>query len=119
MPTAPLVLIVEDDFEVQGLIAEFLDQCGYRIAVANERSVGEAILRNTNPALMIADVKVRGGDCFALLRIAEGMGTKVLLISGEPQSVERLEGGPLPILHKPFRLAELQREVKRLLAPPA
>ena len=117
MPTAPLVLVVEDDFEVQGLIAEFLNQCGYRIAVANELSVGEAILRNTQPALMIADVRVRGGECFGLLRIAEGMGVKVLLISGEPQSVERLEGGPLPFLHKPFRLADLQREVKRLLKP--
>lgn len=117
MSMAPLVLVLEDDFEVQGLIAEFLDQCGYRIAAANERSVGEAILRNTKPALMIADVTVNGGDCFGLLRMAEGMGVKVLLISGEPQSVERLEGGPLPFLHKPFRLADLHREMKRLLKP--
>ncbi len=117
MPMAPLVLVVEDDSEVRGLIAEFLDQCGYRIAAANERSVGEAILRNTRPALMISDVMMRGGDCFGLLRIAEEMGVKVLLISGEPHRVERLEGGPLPFLHKPFRLADLQREVKRLLEP--
>ncbi len=118
MPTAPLVLVIEDDFEVRVLIAEFLEQCGYRIAAANERSVGEAILRNTTPALMIADVMVRGGDCFGLVRIAQSMNVPSLLISGEPLSMERLEGGPIPFLYKPFRLADLQREVKRLLKPP-
>ncbi len=40
MPTAPLILVVEDDYDIRILIAKFLEELGYRLALANERSVG-------------------------------------------------------------------------------
>jgi DNA-binding response OmpR family regulator len=56
MPTAPLILVVEGEFQIRVVIAEFLELRGYRLAVANERLVGENFLRNSRPALLIADV---------------------------------------------------------------
>ncbi len=114
MPGPP-ILVVEDDQEICSVICEFLEGLGYGIALANDRTVGERILLDSRPALLIADVVLQGGSP-CLTDIARQMDVPVLLISGEPLSIERLEGGAVPFLHKPFRLADLQRELTRLLA---
>jgi FixJ family two-component response regulator len=38
------------------------------------------------------------------------------MISGEPERIARLRGGPLPFIEKPFRAAELIQLVAQLLA---
>jgi DNA-binding response OmpR family regulator len=111
----PLILVVEDDQEICSVIGEFLKGLGYGIALANDRAAGERILLDSRPALLIADVVLQGGSS-GLVAIARQMDVPVLLMSGEPLAIERLEGGPMPFLHKPFRLADLEREVMRLLA---
>jgi DNA-binding response OmpR family regulator len=110
----PLILVVEDDQEICSVIGEFLEGLGYGIALANDRAAGERTLRDSRPALLIADVVLQGGSS-GLADIARQMDVPVLMISGEPLTIERLEGGPMPFLHKPFRLADLGREVARLL----
>jgi DNA-binding response OmpR family regulator len=110
----PLILIVEDDQEICSVIAEFLEGFGYQVAHANDRAAGERILLESRPAALIADVVLQGGSS-GLVDIARRTGVPVLLISGEPVAIERLEGGPMPFLHKPFRLADLERELARLL----
>jgi DNA-binding response OmpR family regulator len=39
----------------------------------------------------------------------------VLLMGGEPQSIERLQEENAPFLQKPFRLSELEQWVKNIL----
>jgi DNA-binding response OmpR family regulator len=109
-----MILIVDDDQEICSVIGEFLEGCGYQIALATDRGTGERILLDSRPALLIADVVLQGGSS-GLADIAQQMDVPVLLISGEPLTIERLEGGPMAFLHKPFRLADLEREVVRLL----
>jgi two-component system, OmpR family, response regulator len=115
MPTAPLILVVEDDRDIRVLIAEFLETRGYRLALANERSVGAAILRSTRPALLIADVRLRGGNGDDLAKLAHSMNIPALLISGEPVAIHDYQGRDIPFLHKPFRLAELERQIEALI----
>jgi DNA-binding response OmpR family regulator len=115
MPDAPLILIVEDDYDVRILIARFLEEQGYRLALANERSVGAEILRATRPVLLIADVKLRGGNGDDLAKLAQAMDVPVLLISGEPVAIGDRRTGIIRFLQKPFRLAELAREVEELI----
>jgi DNA-binding response OmpR family regulator len=110
----PLILVVEDDQEICSVIGEFLKGLGYEIALANDRAAGERILLDSRPALLIADVVLQGGSS-GLVAIARQMDVPVLLMSGEPLAIERLEGGPMPFLHKPFRLADLERELTQLL----
>jgi two-component system, OmpR family, response regulator len=115
MPTAPLILVVEDDRDIRVLIGEFLEGRGYRLALANERSVGAEILEATRPVLLIADVRLRGGNGSDLAKLAHSMNVPVLLISGEPVAIRKHEAGNIPFLHKPFRLAELEREVEAII----
>jgi two-component system nitrogen regulation response regulator NtrX len=110
-----LILVVEDDRDVRVLIGQFLEEKGYRLASANERSVGAEIMRATRPVLLIADVRLRGGNGDDLAKLAHAMGIPVLLISGEPVAIRDHRGRNIPFLHKPFRLAELERQVEALI----
>jgi DNA-binding NtrC family response regulator len=115
MPTAPLILVVEDDYDVRILIAKFLEGLGYRLALANERSVGAEIMRATRPVLLIADVRLRGGNGDDLAKLAHSLNIPVLLISGEPVAMSKYGSGNIPFLYKPFRLAELARTVEAII----
>jgi two-component system, OmpR family, response regulator len=115
MPDKPLIVVVEDDHDICTIIAKFLVDQGYRLALANERSVGADILRATRPVLLIADVRLRGGNGDELAKFAHAMDVPVLLISGEPVAIRDHRGGMIPFLQKPFRLAELAQKVDALL----
>jgi DNA-binding NtrC family response regulator len=115
VPNAPLILVVEDDYDVRILIAKCLEGLGYRLALANERSVGAEILEATRPVLLIADVRLRGGNGDDLAKLAHSLNIPVLLISGEPVAMQDHHGGIIPFLHKPFRLAELERQVEAII----
>jgi DNA-binding response OmpR family regulator len=118
MPDAPLILIVEDEADLRTLLLNAVEQYGYRVAAANERSTGAEILRATRPNLLIANVKLRGGNGNDLGKLAHSMGVPVLLISGERTAIIQNENGPIPFLRKPFRLAELKAKLEELIGPP-
>jgi two-component system OmpR family response regulator len=115
MSDRPVILIVEDDSEIRTLIAEFLEDCGYRVASANERDPGADIMRALRPSLVIADVKLRGGNGNDLAGLARAMDIPILLISGDPNTIERRQGDGAEFMAKPFRLAELQAKVKEMV----
>jgi len=110
-----LILVVEDDYQIRILIARHLEEQGYRLALANDATVGATILRAVHPSLLIADVGLRGGNGDDLAKLARAMNIPTLLISGHPLAIEQHEGGTVPFLHKPFRLSELVQKVEELL----
>ncbi len=112
----PLILIVEDEYDIRALLVAYLEERGYRLATANDEDVGLDVLRATRPDLLIANVVLRGGDGERLAGLARAMDVPVLLISGEPAAIERLRGGSIPFLQKPFRLVDVERQIERLLA---
>lgn len=98
------------------LLVSVVEQYGYRVAGANERSTAAAILRATRPDLLIADVTLRGGNGDDLAKLAREMKIPVLLISGDPLAIERHRGRTTPrLLQKPFRLSELEKMIEELL----
>jgi DNA-binding response OmpR family regulator len=115
MPDKPLIVVVEDDYDICTVIEKFLGDQGYRLAVANEHSVGADILRATRPVLLIADVRLRGGNGDELAKLALGMDVPALLISGEPVAIRDHQGAAVPFLQKPFRLMELAQKVEAII----
>jgi two-component system, OmpR family, response regulator len=115
MPDKPLIVVVEDDYDICTVIGKFLGDQGYRLALANERSVGADILQATRPVLLIADVRLRGGNGDELAKLAHGMDVPALLISGEPVAILDHRGAAIPFLQKPFRLAELAQKVEAII----
>jgi hypothetical protein len=67
--------------------------------------------------LLIADVLLPGsGDGLRLAQAARDIAVPTLLISGHPEVIAQQEAQGLPFLSKPFRLLELLRAIRRLVA---
>lgn len=115
MALAPLVLIVEDDPDVRIVLIGVLEQSGYRVTGANERTAGAEIMRALHPDLVIADVRLRGGNGDDLANLAASMKIPILLISGEPEAIKSHKDDQ-HFLQKPFRLADLEAAVEKAVA---
>ena len=111
----PLILVVEDDAAVCTVLCTFLEDIQHRVAIANDYSTGAEILEKLNPALLIVDIMLQGGNGNDLARLANTKHIPVLLMSGDLKSIERLQEENAPFLQKPFRLSELEQWVKNLL----
>jgi len=109
------ILIVDDEPEVRTVIAEFLEDFGYRVLQASGGS--QALCRlHDNPAvrLMITDIRMpeMSGIELADLATEQNPRLKVILISGYfvAQQMHRR------FLRKPFRMRELEAAVRAELA---
>lgn len=119
-----IILIVDDDPDIREVFDAFLEQRGHRPIIAHEAVGAAALLRAAHPDLMIADVVLgSGGDGEGLAGLAQSLGVRVLLISGEPATIARWSGQRGRFLQKPFGLSVLDEAVETLLAqtdrPPA
>ncbi len=109
------ILLVEDDPDLLSLLTEVLEDEGYRVSGASHRKQARAALRKGDIDLLIADSVLRGGNGDDVAKAASRRGLPIIMMSGEPERIARLSGGPLPFLPKPFRAAALLRLVRQLL----
>ena len=111
------ILVVEDDPELRGLIAEILADEGYAVLEAGDGREALRIARRSGPAAILADQGLPGLSGLELLeRLRAGPATRripVILLSG----LEPDRGGPRPdgVLLKPFDLDALLAHVERVL----
>jgi CheY-like chemotaxis protein len=105
------ILIVDDEPEVRMVVAEFLEDFGYRVLQAAGGAQALGRLRD-NPAvqLLITDIRMPEMSGIELADLATGQNPrlKVILISGYfvAQQVHRR------FLRKPFRMRELEVAVR-------
>ena len=109
--TGPAILIVDDDPEVRVIVAEFLENFGYRVLQASGGVEALSLLARTpDVRMLITDVRMpqMSGLELADLATQRQGDLKVILISGYfvPQQVERR------ILRKPFRMKELEAAIE-------
>ena len=109
------ILLVEDDPDLLSLLTEVLEDEGYRVSGASRRQQARAALRKGDVDLLIADSVLRGGNGDDVAKAAGQRGLPIIMMSGEPERIAWLSGGPLPFLPKPFRAAALLRLVRQLL----
>ena len=109
------ILLVEDDSDLVAVLIQVLEQEGYRVSAASQRAEARAILRQSDIDLIVADSVLRGGNGDDVAKAAEQRGLPVIMISGEPDRIARLQGGPAPFLQKPFRASTLVQLIAQLL----
>ena len=108
---APKIIIVDDDPEVRVVVAEFLDDFGYRVLQAKGGAEAlERLRQHPDVQMMITDIRMPDMSGIELADIAtrQQPDLKVILISGYfvSQQVERR------FLRKPFRMKELEAAVR-------
>jgi PAS domain S-box-containing protein len=118
-----LLLVVEDDSSLRGLVVELLHRLGYRTLAAADGARALRLLSETKDvALLLADMVLPGGtNGMDLSRKAKAMrpGLPVLFMSGYTENAVihhgRLDEG-VRLLEKPFTASSLARAVRLALS---
>ena len=119
---APLVLLVEDNHDMRGLLVRTLG-ARYRIAQAKDGAEGLELARSGRPDLIVSDLmmpKLNGEELVTQVRaIPELSGVPILLLTAkndEELRTRSLENGAQDYVVKPFSSRELLARVHNLLA---
>ena len=113
------VLVVDDDPDVRRSLVEILDVLGYAVTEAAHGPAGLEELERGQPDLMIVDFAMPGMNGAAVAREAlrRRPGLPIVFATGYADT-DALDGAlrDLPLLRKPFRMAELASAVADALA---
>jgi len=117
---AASVLVIDDDPDVRGFIADTLEEQGYRVRQAADGRQGLAEIQRETPDLVIVDFIMPGlsGAEVAKKIRAKLPGQPILFVSGysETEAVKRT-APDAPLLAKPFRAEALHKAVRAAIAP--
>jgi DNA-binding response OmpR family regulator len=119
MSDSASVLIVDDDPEVRGMIAECLDGHGYEIAQAGNGDEMRRALARRVPDVVLLDLRLGGEDGLSLARyVRERHDVGIIMVTAASDVVDRIVGlevGADDYVAKPFDPRELRARVKSVL----
>jgi two-component system phosphate regulon response regulator OmpR len=106
------ILVVDDDKDVRDVIVQGLEMAGFSVAWAPDCEHARAVIKGQRIDAALIDMRLPGESGIELARALRATRIPVLLVTGD-QSLEPVDG--LPILFKPFRLAELGERVHAIV----
>ncbi|MDQ3078247.1 MAG: PAS domain-containing protein [Pseudomonadota bacterium] len=116
---AASVLVIDDDPDVRGFIADSLAEYGHRVHQAADGEAGLELFREERPDLVVLDFVMPGlsGADVARQILAEMPGQPILFVSGysETEAIHRVAPAA-PLLVKPFRADALDAAIRDALA---
>jgi len=117
--TAPLVSILDDEPAIRAMLADALEEAGFRTRTFNRATEFEASLRTTTPDVCLVDLSLPDRDGLTLVhRLALEQGATVIIISGRAQVQDRVTGlelGADDYIIKPFDPAEVVARIRARL----
>jgi DNA-binding response OmpR family regulator len=117
--TEKTVLIVDDDRELTGLLADYLGRYGISCHAAHDVREGLKLFRQKQPVLMILDIMLPDGSGFDLCReIRQASMTPIIMLSARGDVYDRILGlelGADDYLPKPFEPRELLARIESVL----
>jgi len=118
-PPPPLVAIVDDEPQIRLMLAEALEEAGFRTAGFGRATEFEAALARLAPDVCLVDLGLPDRDGLALVhRLALESGAAVIIVSGRAQVQDRVTGlelGADDYVIKPFEPVEVVARVRALL----
>lgn len=113
------VLIIEDDKELNNLIAKSLSREGYHVRQAYDGLSARSMLHSARTDLIILDLMIPFGNGMELLSAIRSMGRMpVIIVSAKAEDTDKVLGlglGADDYLTKPFSMAELKARVNAQL----
>jgi CheY-like chemotaxis protein/nitrogen-specific signal transduction histidine kinase len=112
------LLVVDDDDDVRDIVGHVLAELGYDVREAGDGKEALAVLSTFDPDLLVVDFampNMNGAEIVATAR-AQKARLKILFLSGYADTaVLKAAVERAPLLHKPFRPAELAAAVRNAL----
>lgn len=116
---AALVLVVDDDQDVRGVLAETLETFGHRVLEAEDGHAGLAALERADPDLILLDFAMPGLNGAEVAREVRAKRPElpIVFVSGysNTAAIEDVMGAGARILRKPFHIADLELVVSEAL----
>jgi DNA-binding response OmpR family regulator len=114
-----VVLVVDDDAKIAGLVRMYLERAGFEVAVAADGLDALRLMREIEPALIVLDLMLPGVDGNTVARIArEEAGVPIVMLTALGSTSDRvsgLEAGADDYVAKPFAPSELVARVRSVL----
>jgi CheY-like chemotaxis protein len=121
-PSQLRILVCDDDTDVRSVIGAFLRDVGYVVWDAEDPFLAFDILEREWPIdLLIADYAMPEMNGLAVIDRAQARypGLRALLISGHADILHAGGVSSIPLLVKPFKVAELKRRISETLHAPS
>jgi two-component system phosphate regulon response regulator OmpR len=115
-----LILVVEDDARIRGLLSRYLGDRGFRVSTAQDAAEARARMRFLQPDLLVLDVMMPGESGLdlteSLRREQSDIPVLLLTARGAPEDrIAGFEAGADDYLPKPFDARELELRIRALL----
>jgi signal transduction histidine kinase len=117
------ILVVDDEPEIAGILAEMLARDGHRVETARNGAEGLRRLEHEPYDLVLCDIKmpILDGPAFfhEVARRIPGLDRRIIFVTGDvldPEKRRFIESTGAPCVLKPFRPEDLRRIVRRTLA---
>src|ERR1041385_5948916 len=101
-------LVVGDHDDVRAILGMMGGYAGYHFTLAKDATEARKAIKQEDFDVAIIDVTLPPReDGFRLAEFAEERGIGIIMISGEPRQIERLQEGRYAHLIKPFRVSSM------------
>ena len=118
-PSAPRILVVDDDPALRELLTEYLGASGFTVDAAADGAQMRASMDAAWPDVLVLDLMLPGEDGLSLARELRGRSAvPILMLSARGEEIDRvvgLEMGADDYLAKPFSPRELLARLRALL----
>ncbi len=117
--TIPLITILDDEPAIRTMLADALEEAGFRALTFARATEFEAALKTITPDVCLVDLSLPDRDGLTLVhRLALEQGATVIIISGRAQVQDRITGlelGADDYIIKPFDPSEVVARVRARL----
>lgn len=118
-PTAPSILIVEDDHNTAALVATYVEKEGFQALIAEDGEQGLDMALAQGPSLVVLDVMLPKMDGWQVCRkLREKSDVPILMLTAREEEFDRVLGltlGADDYVVKPFSPRELVERIKAIL----
>ena len=115
----PMILIVEDEPKLAGLLRDYLQQAGFRSFWIGNGTAVVSWVREHAPALILLDLMLPGRDGLDICReIRISSSVPIIMITARVEEIDRLQGlesGADDYICKPFSPREVVARVRAVL----
>lgn len=117
--TRQRILVVDDDFELRGLLGSYLGEQGFEVVAVEDGEAMHAMLAARRFDLVILDLMLPGEDGLSLCRTLRARSRiPILMLTARGDELDRIVGlemGADDYLPKPFHPRELLARVRSIL----